>query len=144
MSYRVTWYIEGEVIYARFTGLSNSQEVRACMNELDVYAEQAQRPLLHAVLDLSRIEKPMSLKEMGQALKGRKPDPRVGWVITVGEQSKLVKFTTSVLRQLLQFRQRSFPTMQEATDFLREIDGGINWTKADNQVFADGATASRV
>ncbi len=134
MPYRLNWYIEGQITYARFIGHSNAQELRACLEEQDLYLEQGQRPLVHTIIDLSHLEESIGLVNMAQAIKGRKPDPRVGWVITIGEQNKVVHFTASVVRQILQMRQRSYSTLLEALDFLREIDNGIDWSKADNSI----------
>ncbi len=136
MSYRLGWYIEGQITYVQFTGYPDVKELQTCMNELDVYLEQGQRPLVHSIIDLSHVDESIGLVKMAQAMKGRKPNPHIGWVITVSEQNKVVRFTASVMRQILQMRQRSFDTLPEALDFLRDIDSGLDWNRADNQIFA--------
>ncbi len=135
MAYKTGWYIEGQITYAQFISPSGVEELRAGLQELDRYAEQGQRPLIHTIVDLSRLEESIGLVKMAQAVKGRKPDPHIGWVIMVGEQNKVIRFTASVVRQILQMRQRSFDTLPEALDFLRDIDSGLDWSRADNHVF---------
>ncbi len=135
MAYKTGWYIEGQVSYAQCISPCDAEEFRAGLEEIDVLLGQGQRPLIHTIVDLTRLEESIGLVQMAKAIRGRKPDPRVGWVIMVGEQNKVVRFSASVVRQILQMRQRSFDTLDEALDFLRDIDSGIDWSRADNSVF---------
>ena len=136
MAYKIGWYIEGEITYAQCISPCSAEEFRAGLEEIDAYLEQGKRPLIHTIVDLTRLEETIGLVKMAQAIKGRKPNPRTGWVIMVGEQNKVIRFSASVVRQVLQMRQRSFDTLEEALDFLHYIDSGIDWSKADDRVFS--------
>jgi hypothetical protein len=131
MPYSIRWYIEGEVIYIQNRLETSTQELHDLLMDINAYIAQSERPLVHVINDLSQVTKPFSLVEIAQALKGIRPDPRMGWVIMVGEKDKLVKFISSIARQLLHVRQRSYETLEEALDFLRDIDSGLDWSKAD-------------
>lgn len=135
MPHKIRWYIEGEVIYIQNSLETGSEEIQNLLKEINEYIAQSERPLVHIINDLSRVTRPSSLVETAQALKGVRPDPRMGWTIMVGEQDKLVVFMSSIARQLLRLRQRSFKTLPEALDFLHEMDSGIDWSKADDKVF---------
>ncbi len=134
MAYEFQWYIEGEVLYLQYFGDPKPEELHNFMMEINTYVTQGTRPLVHTIIDVSGVTRASTLVELAQAMRGYKPDARTGWMITVGEQDKLVKFAANVARQLLHMRQRSFPTMQEALDFLRDVDSGIDWSKANDRV----------
>ena len=134
MPYTIGWYIEGEVIYVQYSGVASVEEMRNVMMETNVYLAQGNRPLVHILVDATHVTKASTLVEIAQAMKGFKPDPHMGWVITVGEQDKLVKFVNSIARQIWRARQRSFDTMDEAIDFLREVDDELDWSKAEASI----------
>lgn len=134
MAHILGWYIENEVIYLQYGSEVTVQEMQDLLAAVNAYVEQTQRPLVHIVIDLTRIVKPLSLVETVKSLKGVRPHPRMGWTITIGEQDKLVKFIASVARQIWGLRQRSFNSLPEALDFLRDIDTRLDWSKADNRV----------
>jgi len=134
MPHKIGWYIEGEVIYVQNRLETGAEEIHQLLKEINEYIAQSNRPLVHVINDLSQVTRPSSLVETAQALKGVRPDPRMGWTIMIGEQDKLVKFMSSIARQLLRLRQRSFDTLPQALDFLRDIDSGRDWSKADETV----------
>lgn len=136
MPYRMGWYIENEVLYAYCATSLSIEEARSLLVDVNGYAARSDRSVVHAIFDLSTITKPLSLSETARAIRGSMAHPRVGWMITVGEQDKLVKFSASVARQLLRIRQHSFPTLAEALAFLKAEDSAIHWERANPDILS--------
>jgi hypothetical protein len=134
MAYAIGWYIEGEVVYVQYSGVASVEEMHQEMIEANEFLAQGTRPLVHMLVDTTKVTKASTLVEVAQAMKGFRLDPHAGWIITVGEPDKLVKFITSIARQIWRVRQRSFDTMDEAIDFLREVDGELDWNKAEASI----------
>ena len=134
MPYTMGWYIKNEVLFAQCGVSLSVEEAHNLLMDVNANTAQSNHPAVHAIFDLSKIEKPLGLLETAQALRGATAHPRVGWMVTVGEQDKLVKFSSTVARQLLRARQRSFLTIEEAIAFLKDIDSTIDWSQADDSV----------
>lgn len=134
MPFQVRWYIEKQVVYVRFWGELTVEDLRAEVEQGLHYVEISDRPLVHIIIDASKVTKNLNLRELGSVMSGRKSHPRGGWTIMVGEQDILMRFLASVGRQLLKLRQRSCDTFAQAVDFLKEVDTSIDWETADNTV----------
>ncbi len=97
MTSKIGWYIEGKIPYIQYGRETNAHEVLEPLDKSNAYIRQTQRSLIHEIIDLTR----WSSRSVGWKLPkrcGALPDLRIGWTITVGEQDKLVRFTTSVAR----------------------------------------------
>jgi hypothetical protein len=131
------WYVEHQVIFVKYWGEVTLDETRRQIEMNFFYNDQSTAPLVHAIIDLSGVTKPLNMAEMAAALKGLKPHPRSGWMITVGEKDPVVRFLSSVARQLFKLRQRAFHTFEEAVEFLKGMDTTIDWNKADLTVLTN-------
>lgn len=134
MAYTIQWYIKKEVLFIKNTGEVLVDDLIGQLNETATYVDQSDRVLVHVVTDVSEVTKPLPMRDVAKVISNVKQHPRSGWVITVGETDIMLKFVSSVVRQLFKLRQQSFATVPEALAFLMERDPTINWTKADQSV----------
>lgn len=138
MPYTMGWYIDKEIVYMKCSTALSVAELHACLTEINGYIALSDRPLVHAIIDLTSLSKPLSLVEAAQAMKGYKAPAQMGWTISVGDQDKVVKFLSSVTAQILKVRQRSYNTLDEALAFLKDMDTTIHWDQANQAVLAAG------
>ncbi len=137
MPHKTCWYIEKEVLYAEFSGATTVLEARTFLEEMNAYARQGHHSKVHVVVNLSGVTRPLNIAGIAQAFYNFKPDPKVGWAVTVTQQNTALKFTIRLASQVLGVMRSSFDTVQEALDFLREMDSEVNWDKADPGVLTD-------
>ncbi len=135
MAYEVQWYIEKQIQYVRFWNELTIEDFRAELEVSRKMMDTSDRPLVHVIIDVNDVTKSIGLKEMAMVMAGREPHPRGGWTILVGQKDAMMKFASSVGRQLLKLRQRNFDTVQEALDFLRDIDANLDWSQANDSLF---------
>lgn len=134
MAYKVQWYIEKQIIFIKFWGEIVVDDLIAQLNETAAFIGESDRVLVHAITDLSEVTKPLPMKNIPQVITSVKQHPHTGWVITVGEKDMMLKFASSVARQLFKMRQQTFDTLPEALAFLSQRDPTIDWHMADESV----------
>jgi hypothetical protein len=132
MPYTIRWYIDKHVLFVHYRMGSTPEEINAFLNELNSYARECEHPLMHVIMDLAQVIRGSNLVSLAKGFRNYTPHPKIGWVITVGEQNMSVRFSANIARQILRLRQRSCDRMPEALDFLKDIDSTIDWEKADN------------
>jgi hypothetical protein len=130
MPFRVQWYIPGQIIYARYEGTVDVDELKRSILEMNALRSLSNYPLVHDLVDGRRVVQSVGLKETMKAVPAQS-HPRMGWSINVGEASKLQKFIESVATQVLGVRYRHFDTIEEAVAFLKEIDSALDWSNAN-------------
>lgn len=132
MVYSIGWFVDKQIVYMRHWGEVPAQEVHTVLQEFNQYAEQSDHPLVHCLIDLADVTKHPSGLEVPKILRGFKPHARSGWTLSIGEKNPLIKFVSTLVRQLSgQHRQRAYDTFEEAFDFLKQADSTIDWSKAN-------------
>lgn len=131
MPFRMGWYIEPQVIFAQFWGEMTVEDLQHYFEMTNQYAEHSSSPLVHTIADVSQITKPLNMVELASVMKGFRTHEHVGWTITLGEKDPMLRFVSSIARQLLRLRQRTFDSFHEAVDFLKEMDTNIDWNRAN-------------
>lgn len=135
MPYRIGWYVENQVIYSHFWGTVTVDDMISALGESSRMVEKSGPALVHIITNVSDVTVPLAARDLPKVVANGKTPPNTGWVITVGEKDVLMKFVSSVARQLFRLHQRAFDTMEQTLKFLHDIDGAVDWSKADESVF---------
>jgi proteasome lid subunit RPN8/RPN11 len=135
MSAGVTWLIEHKLLLVNTWGKVNVDELSAMDSRISDMLDNSQEPLVHGIHDHTRAESIPSAKDLMQVKAGK--HPRVGWLIIVGLDNKLMKFFVSATGQVLNIRLRFMDTVEEALTFLQDIDSTLPDLKALDLTAAD-------
>jgi len=119
MPYKMSWLVEKRVIYTRLYGHVTSEELAAYYQEMLGYSQESEL-LLHTLTDSTDITNiDMGLRDLQNTPFA---DIRnLGWAIFISS-SKINRFFASVITQLSKKRGRQFATLEEALEFLQDID----------------------
>lgn len=128
MSAGVTWLVENKLLLVNTWGKVNVNELSEMDSRISEMLETSQAPLVHGIHDHSRAESIPSAKDLMQVRAGK--HQRVGWLIIVGLDNKLMKFFVSATGQVLNIRLRFMNTVEEALAFLQDIDSTLPDLKA--------------
>ena len=128
MSAGVTWLIEDKLLLLNSWGKLNVDEMNVLDLRITDMLDNSPEPLVHGIHDHTRAESIPSAKDLMQIKAGK--HPRVGWLIIVGLDNKLMKFFVSATGQVLNIRLRFMDTVEEALAFLQDIDTTLPDLKA--------------
>lgn len=121
MSYEVNWLVPDRIIEARYWGVLTVDEIRQSNTAMDALINQvATDKPVHIIADLSLVETfPVTVS----AITGSRPKPpeAVEWIVLVHE-SRLLKFISGMVGQLMHLNNKVVATKQEALDFLAISD----------------------
>ncbi len=120
MSVGVTWLVEGHLLLLNSWGHVNVNELQAMDTIVNDMLTNANVPLVHGIHDHSKALQIPSAKDLMKVKAGS--HPRVGWLIIIGLDNKLMKFFVSVAGQVLNIRLRFMNSVEEALAFLQDID----------------------
>ena len=123
MPYRVSWLVEGRVIMAELSGNLTRQELLPYNQTICQHLDSAGTSQVHYLVDASRVHNVPSLtaaKDFTFLYH-----PRMGWTAAVGVQSPLVRWVGNFLSKLLKARTRELPSVDEALDFLQQVDSTL-------------------
>jgi hypothetical protein len=134
MPYDMNWYVPGHIVYVRFEGDVTVDEFRAFMVRLFTLFDQSQALLVHVIADNRRVTHSLSIREIVGVVK--KPHAKMGWYIEINTNVNPVRFIANIASQIFRIRNRTVPTLDEATAFLRNQDHSIAWDKTDDSVIA--------
>jgi hypothetical protein len=123
MSIQLSWYLENRIILLTSHGESSDQDLLNLDQPIINYLNQSQAPLVHLIADHRRGGKMPSLK-VSMQIEWPK-HPQYGWGILVGLTNPLQRFLVVVASNFFNVRQRMFNTMDEALDFLNEVDSTL-------------------
>ena len=123
MSVGVTWLVEGHLLLLNSWGKVNVNELDTMDIHIGEMLENSQVPLVHGIHDHSNAEQIPSAKDLMKVKSGT--HPRVGWLIIVGLDDKLMKFFVSATGQVLGLRLRFMKTLEEALTFLQDVDSTL-------------------
>jgi hypothetical protein len=123
MPIQLSWYLENHVMLLNNEGDSADQDVLKVDQPILDYLNQSQAPLVHLIIDNTRAKYIPSVKAI-TAVKWPK-HPQYGWTILVGLTNPFQRFVNVVATNFFKARQRMFDTMDEALDFLNEVDSTL-------------------
>ena len=123
MSVGVTWLVEGHLLLLNSWGKVNVDELAAMDVRIHDMLTNATVPLVHGIHDHCKAQQIPSAKDLMKVKSGN--HPRVGWLIIIGLDNKLMKFFVSVAGQVLNIRLRFMNSLDEALAFLQEIDSTL-------------------
>jgi hypothetical protein len=123
MPIEVSWLIPQRVVYERFSGEITLDDIRQ-NSELVGPLMAEGIPLIHTIIDVTEVTSHPGLNEIRNSTPMETYDNE-GWRILVGGNA-IARFIGSVILQLMQRRFRAYPTMEEAIQFLAEIDDSLD------------------
>jgi len=128
MPFEHSWLVPHRICIVRYNGILSIEDVRAVVNIAEQYIAQAGTNPVHFIHDHTRTEKVnIRLKEAVEAMRLMLGTPRVGWNISVNPASNMMEhFVTTVVNQVTGVRNQRVDTLEEALEFLCEMDDGVN------------------
>ncbi len=127
MAYQMKWYVDQQVILARYWGDQTEEDVLTSLNQAAEMISGSPHSLVHIVNDVSEMEKPIPFLKMLNIVRKQELPAQMGWLMTVGERNAIVKFVTGGVSSVAGMRVRSMDTFEEAIDFLKLVDPSIKW-----------------
>ncbi len=119
MPFTVSWLVDKRVTYTRMYGVMTAADLRGLKIVLEEYIAQSEQ-LIHLISDATdTIRTEMSLKDLQNTEYADATN--LGWAIFVNP-NMLHRFFASVVTQLRGKRGREFATMEQALEFLQNID----------------------
>jgi hypothetical protein len=119
MAHQTSWYIPRRVVLQRLYGTLTIEELKQINSEFEQCLNEG-IPMVHVLVDVSGVERyPIKLHEIAQAMQHG--DEREGWVMLIGA-NPILKFLGSAITQLAKLRFRTFNTVEEAFEFLKQQD----------------------
>jgi hypothetical protein len=132
------WLVPDHVIYSQMSDAINLDEMRECFMLLRDMANGSKFPLVHVIMDVGEVTHPVAPKDSLAIVRQIGPQPKVGWNIVLREKSLLMRLGTALGTSIFKARTRNFDSLEEAKNFLRQIDNTIDWTQVDHSVLEQG------
>lgn len=131
MAVHITWLLPDQVILNTLEGIVTPGEMQERVLELSSLLDQAQSEKIHVIMDVSRLDKMVNMAAIMQIMP-RKPHPKFGWTLIVGESgSPLKMFWGNLFMRLLPIKMRRFDRLEHAIHFLHESDPSIHIDTAE-------------
>jgi hypothetical protein len=134
--YDIGWYIENEIIYIRYSGVTTPDELRESLVMVQDMIEGSHRSLVHVIGDVGEVTQAVPTKDTLGIVRQVGSHDRSGWNIILREQSVLVKMSAALGMSIFKTRNRMFDTLEEAEAFLKEMDTTLNWDRVDRSIIA--------
>jgi hypothetical protein len=131
MPYTINWYIENEIIYIQYEGETTSDELRHSLLDIQQFINDSPRALVHVLTDVGDVTDPVPIRDTLQIVREVGAHDRMGWQITLREDSVLMKMGIAFGTTIFKTRARTFDTMDEAAAFLKTMDEDIHWENAN-------------
>lgn len=123
MSSQVSWLLEQRVILTYNEGVVSDQDMYDNEGLILDYLNQCSVPLVHMVVDHRKGIGSPSSKTLAQLSWAN--SPKLGWLILVGMANPFQKFVVTVASNVFKTRMRMLNTMDEALDFLNQVDSTL-------------------
>lgn len=125
MGYEVSWYIEGRIVQAIFTGEMTLQETEVASELTAQYIQNGQPPLVHLIADTTQLERfPTNLNLLNRSASKHLWQPKLGWTIVISTNST-TRFISGIITQVARVRFRMFPTLEDGLAFLEDQDSSL-------------------
>jgi len=120
MPFETQWFLENKIIYVKAIGIIEDKELEALDQLTMKMLDSSPYKQIHFLYDPSEQISPPRLKALG-AMKSPH-HPRYGWYVQCAEQNKAVNLAGVYYSKSANLRSRMFPTIEEALNFIKEID----------------------
>jgi hypothetical protein len=142
MPHKMTWYIEKQVVLVQMWGEVTTADYSNYFRDCNLMFDQSERPMVHLVVDTSRVISNPNLLEIKRAMP-KVPHPREGWIISVvdSDTNILSRFVVNAVSSVANKRVRQFNGIEAALAFLHDMDSTIDWDQARPEVLAFVAEA---
>lgn len=123
MPYEILWHTDKRIVHEKFYGQVTLEEIREVIGRYMVLVLEGDAPV-HTLVDVSMVTRyPGNLNNLRE-LFDPDNDPGVGWIMICGANNPLLRFLSSILKQVLlrKLKLRLFYSTEEALEFLAEQD----------------------
>ncbi len=136
MPYKMNWYIENEVVYTQYWGVTTAEEMQNSLIQVKEFIDHSERQLVHMIMDVSAITEAVPLTDSIRITREVGPHERAGWTVTVGEKSPISKMASAMGASLFKLRLKGVGTLDEAFDHLKFFDSTLSWDKAEESILS--------
>jgi hypothetical protein len=123
MPFETRWLVANRVVYQSFYGDVTVEEFADSVREIRAFIESGV-PLVHAIGDLTEVQKYPSLIQMSQVAQRSETLANAGWTVLL-VTNPLLRFFGTVLAQFTVDRIGTVATLDEAMQFLSSRDQTI-------------------
>ena len=127
MPYTVIWLIPDRVIYAHYSGELAEDELRENLQLMNDMMNSSRSSHVHIICDTGDITNSLTSPNPLRISQEMTGHDRIGWVITIREKVPILKMAMASGSSSANSRQRSFKTLEEAEDFLKQVDTTLYW-----------------
>lgn len=131
MPFTINWYIENEVAYIHYSGVTSPAELKESLLTVKGMVDNSTRHLVHVISDVGDVTDAVAPIDSLKIIREVGTSERSGWNIILREKSALIKLGIAISTTALKSRNRAFATLEAAEAFLKEMDPGLSWDKAD-------------
>jgi hypothetical protein len=133
MAAEIWWYVTGRILYSPGSTLKEDIAQRNAM-ALELIETEGQPPMVHTLIDHTKRYSAEELQTLPRQVQyyifsdGNEVreklirHPMLGWVLSINTPTTALKMAGSVISQQDNYRWRHFDTLDEALDFLEQID----------------------
>ena len=120
----LSWYVEGRVIYIKYSGDVTIEDKRIGAQQEYEFLDAGTSSLVHVLLDITdQTSSPTNIKAVQNALDKALKHPKKGWTLAFGkEEFRMENFVNSVVTQASSARYRTYVTLEETLEFLVYVD----------------------
>ncbi len=133
MPYNISWYIENEIVFLEYSGISTMDELRESMLKTKELIESSPRHFVHILTEVGKVTEPLKPQEVMTVMREVVSHPRTGWSIVLREKSVLIRIGIAIGTSVFKTRNRAFHTLAEAETFLKEMDKNLSWDRVIQQ-----------
>jgi hypothetical protein len=136
MSMKTTELIPGRISFTHGQGVVTTDEGnRISTAMLNLMNESSDTDLYHHIVHFLDVEKvPLNFSALKPSATGEVlSHPKMGWFVIVST-NKVFAFMTDVILQVTKVRNRHFQTLEEAIEFLKEVDSTIDWSQMNQDI----------
>ncbi|MEM9950492.1 MAG: hypothetical protein AAF846_02735 [Chloroflexota bacterium] len=137
MPYQVSWLIENQIIYSRFWGASDAEQLRSALTEITAMRHASDRDYTHTITDSTGVTVVLPFQDSIKVIREFEATKDDGWEIVVGTMNPVMKMSITISRSLLRMRAINFRTMSEALAHLKDNDATLYWHKLDRSLLGD-------
>ncbi len=135
ISYSIDWVINKRVLYSRVWGVQTQEHIEQSDEDMKQFLEEG-TPLIHLIMDARELESmPKSLGNIQSTISAI-TDPAYGWVVAIETKNPVTKFMGLMVAKLFRLRFRRVATIEDAIQFLSEMDNTLNWQEADMSILS--------
>ena len=132
MPFEISWYREDSIILVKINKEERTSTLSDDAARIRALVEASTQSTVHIMMDLTDAQGGSpNVKGNARELASAFKHPRVGWAVTYGNNSPLIKFLTQMITQILGVRSHIVNTETEAITFLEAYDSGFNVRKTD-------------